>query len=239
MVILLAVIIICIAFLTEAVFGFGGGLIAVPLLSLFLGVQDAVTTVLIFQLGMGVLLLKSYKHIHWSHAWPLTIGLLVGTIVGTYGLATIDELLLTKILAVSILVFLVLPFVLKKSPTSKEKSSVVGVLSGVIGGWFQGIIGTGGPVFTMYLSAIAQDKYAFRATLIFVFFVTSIIRTGTSFSLGLFNQQVLTIASFALLPYFLVLFLGSKLHVKVKPEHFKTGVNIILLLAAISLFVKH
>lgn len=239
MIVLLAIIILCLAFVTEATFGFGGGLIAVPLLSLFLGVQDAVTTVLIFQFGMGVLLLKSYKNIDWAHACPLTIGLLAGTMIGTYGLATIDERILTKILAVSILLFLVLPYLLKKSASPKGRPGMIGVISGIVGGWFQGITGTGGPVFTMYLSIITQDKYAFRATLIFVFFITSIIRVITSFSFGLFTQSVLTIALFALAPYLAVLCIGSKLHVRVKPEHFRTGVNIILWFAAFSLiFIK-
>lgn len=239
MLIFLVIIIICAAFLTEAIFGFGGGLIAVPLLSLLLGVQDAVTTVLIFQLGMGFLLFSSYKNVDWHHAMPLTIGLLLGTTVGTYSLATIDETLLRKILAVSILLFLLLPFIVKKPSVPEKRSGIVGVLSGVFGGWFQGIIGTGGPVFTMYLSAIVQDKYAFRATLIFVFFITSLIRMGTSISLGLFNQQILTMTLFAFVPYLLALLLGSKLHVKVKTEHFRIGVNVVLFFAAISLFIKH
>lgn len=238
MIILAAVIIICVAFFTEAIFGFGGGLIAVPLLSLLFGVQDAVTTVLIFQLGMGVLLLRNGKHIDWFHAKPLLFGLIAGTIAGTFGLATIHPVLLARMLSLFILVFLTLPFVCRKSPVSHEKSRIVGVLSGMVGGLLQGMIGTGGPVFTMYLSTIAQNKYTFRMTLIFLFFITSILRMGTSFTLGLFNQQVLTIAAYALVPYALLLVAGSKCHERVAPRHFKTGIHLVLLLAAVSLLMK-
>lgn len=51
-----ATIIIALAFFGESIFGFGGGLIAIPLLSLLIGVKDAVTLVLIFQLLMGLMI---------------------------------------------------------------------------------------------------------------------------------------------------------------------------------------
>ena len=80
---LLVALIIAVAFLGEAIFGFGGGLISVPLLSLILNVKEAVTLVLIFQLRMGLLIFKSYKHITWKVAKPMTLGVIVGTILGT------------------------------------------------------------------------------------------------------------------------------------------------------------
>ncbi len=64
--IVLAILIISIAFLGESIFGFAGALISVPLLSLFLGVHDAVTLVLIFQLCTGLLIFKAYKHVNWK-----------------------------------------------------------------------------------------------------------------------------------------------------------------------------
>lgn len=236
MIVVLSAAIICIAFLTESVFGFGAGLIAIPLISLFLGVQNAVTTVLIFQLGMGILLVKSYKNVDWRHAFPLVAGLLLGTCLGMYGLATIDGPILTKILAIAIFAFLL--FSIFGKSFSLPKSNIMGVLCGVAGGWLQGLIGTGGPVFTMYLSGITKDRYIFRATLIFALFVTSLIRTGASFSLGLFNQQVLTIALWSAIPYVGAIFMGNKLHVKVDQKHFRIGVNILLFFVAISLLLK-
>jgi len=49
--ILIPVIVAC-AFFGEAIFGFGGGLISVPLISLLIGVKDAATLVLVFQFCM-------------------------------------------------------------------------------------------------------------------------------------------------------------------------------------------
>src|SRR5258708_33640020 len=72
---LLAAIIIAIAFFGESIFGFGGGLISIPLLSLLIGVKGAVTLVLIFQLLTGLLIWKSYKHIDWKSAKPMTLSI--------------------------------------------------------------------------------------------------------------------------------------------------------------------
>jgi uncharacterized membrane protein YfcA len=78
--IIAAVATTAISFLCESIFGFGGGLMSIPILTLLLGVRDGVTFVLLFQLLMGLLIFQSYKDIQWKVAIPMTVGLAVGTI---------------------------------------------------------------------------------------------------------------------------------------------------------------
>lgn len=229
-------LIIFLSFLGESIFGFGGGLISIPLLSLLIDVKDAVNVVLIFQFLMGLLIIKSYKDISWKIALSMTIGLIVGTLLGLYMLSIIPPQLLRKILAISIFIFLIKMVFLKGLVFGKDKKW--GLITGIIGGWFQGIIGTGGPIFTMYLTVVLQDKISFRATLIYLFFLTSVIRLLFSIPSGLISNNVFNL-TVPIIPFFLIaIYIGNHVHKKIDEKYYKYAVELILLFAAISLLIK-
>src|SRR3990167_2750372 len=234
----LPLLIICLSFFAESIFGFGGGLIAIPLLSLLMPVKDSVTIVLIFQLLMGLLIFKIYKLIDWKIALPMTFGLIFGTIFGTYSLASIDDIFLRKFLAISIFVFLIKSIFFNKFNLNKIKGKLTGVISGLIGGIFQGIIGTGGPVFTMYLADIISQKQVFRATLIYLFFTSSIIRVIASFKTELITKELISII-LPIIPIFLIaLYLGNHIHNKISQKYYDYAIRIILLFSSVSLLLK-
>lgn len=235
---LLAAIIIAAAFFGESIFGFGGGLISIPLLSLLIGVKDAVTLVLIFQLLMGLLIWKSYKHINWKSAKPMTVSIVTGTIVGTLLLSQASVVFLQLFLAISILLFLVKMIWFNGFTLGSQSNTGTATAAGLGGGLFQGLIGTGGPVLTMYLSVAIRQKVSLRATLIYLFFVTSVVRLGISIPKHLFTGRLLHLAV-AALPLFLVaIFVGQQLHSKVSDTYYKVGIYIVLGGSAVLLLGK-
>lgn len=230
-------VIILISFFCESIFGFGGGLISIPLLSLLLPVKSSVTLVLLFQLLIGILVIKTAKHTAWKTVSVMIVGLLLGTFVGTYSLAALSDILLRKILAASILVFLVRMVFFQKLTLPPGKKSIC-FFAGLFGGYFQGVIGTGGPVLTMYLLTAVPDKTQFRATLIFLFFVTSVVRFLLATGAKLITSELLGIA-LPLVPLFIgIVFLGQHFHRKVPDTYYRWGVYVILLFSSISLFLK-
>ena len=62
----LTAIIIAVAFFAQSLLGFGGGLLCIPLISLYMPIQDAVSLVMVFQFSMGLLIFKTYKDISWQ-----------------------------------------------------------------------------------------------------------------------------------------------------------------------------
>lgn len=236
--IVLAILIIFTAFLGEAVFGFGGGLVAIPLLSLFLGVRDAVTLVLIFQLCMGLLIFKIYREVNWKAAVMISGGLAVGTIVGTLFLSEANVIFLQVFLALAILVFLIKMVFLKGIVIKNAKSKTLAVGTGLSGGLFQGLIGIGGPILTMYLSVAESKKARFRATLIFLLFATSVLRVVISIPQQLFTPRIIELALFTL-PFFLIaIALGQILHNKINEKYYQVAIYLILLASASLLLVK-
>ncbi len=230
-------VIILIAFFCESIFGFGGGLISIPLTSIFLPVKDAVTLILFFQLLIGILVLKTAKDTNWRVVSIMLVGLLLGTALGTFSLKIASDAFLRKFLAVSVFVFLVKMVFFQKITVSAEKK-IYGFLAGLFGGYFQGIIGTGGPVLTMYLLTAVPDKVGFRATLIFLFFVTSIIRFAIAWGANLVTSSILNIALPLALPFVVVVFFGQHIHKKIPDTYFRYAVYVILLFSSVSLFLK-
>lgn len=236
---ILTISIITLAFFGESIFGFGGGLISIPLLSLLLGVKDAVTLVLIFQLFMGLLLFGCYKDVNWKQAIPMSIGLAFGTIIGTFMLASFSNTFLKYFLAISIFIFLIKMVFFNGFNFGSHKQKQYGVLAGLVGGWFQGIIGTGGPVFTMYLAVASPAKAVFRAALIYLFFATSIVRIGISIPKGLITQNIIHLALPAI-PFFLIaIMIGHFVHKKIDEVYYRYAIWAILFFSAISMLVKH
>lgn len=234
----LVVAIIAIAFFGESIFGFGGGLVAIPLLSLMLGVRDAVTLVLIFQLCMGLLIWKSYRQIDWKTAKPMTLALIVGTIIGTLLLSNASVTLLQLLLAFSIIVFLIKAIWFDGFTATHKRKVTSARIAGLGGGLFQGLIGTGGPVLTMYLAVASPRKLSLRATLIYLFFITSVVRLGISIPQHLFTDRIIQLALITL-PFFLAaILLGQKMHKKISGELYQQAIYLILAGAAIVLLSK-
>lgn len=233
-----AIAIISIAFFFESAFGFGGGLISIPLMSLIFGVKTAVTTVLVFQVLMGIMVAKTFRNIEWNKIILLSIVLIAGTIVGSYMLGMFNENVLRNILAVSILLFLVKNLVFKELAFKATNMPLSASIAGLIGGWFQGIIGAGGPPITMFLSSVIKDKKAFRASIIFVLFVINLIRLPTSYAGGLFTTPILKMSAIVA-PFFLIaIFLGHYAHLKIEESTYQKMISALLFVSAIMLFLK-
>jgi len=230
--------IITLAFLGEAMFGFAGGLIAVPLVSLLLGVKEAVILVLIFQVLMGLLLIRCYRDIAWKAVRQLGLGLVVGSVVGTVSLVMVEESILRLILAAFIFLYLAKTFFFNDLSFKKGSGGVLGGVAGALGGLFHGMIGTGGPPFVMFLSELKLEKIAFRATLILLLFACNVLRVIAYGSMGLFTGPILE-ASLPALPFFAVaLVAGHRIHHLISEKVYRYSVYTLLFVAAVSLTLK-
>lgn len=243
---LLIGLIVVLGFLAQSIFGFGGGLITVPLVSLVLGVKDTVTLILLFQFCTGLLIFKTRHTTAWKVALPITIGMLVGIPVGVYSLTVLSETLLRRFLAVFILLFLVrmqffpnLSFGPNRTLEGRfQQEFIFATLIGVAFGWVQGMLGSGGPIVVMYLLAVLPEKAAFRSTLIYLGFASQVVRVVASLSVGLITAPLLNLA-LPILPFFLIaIFAGQYLQHKIPENYYQIAVRLILFGSAISLLLK-
>jgi hypothetical protein len=226
-------LIIAAAFFGVSVFGFGGALLAIPLVSLFLGAKDAISLVLFFQICLGLLIVTSYRDINWRVGLLLTLGMLPGSIAGALLLSYVNEQFLLVFLAIATFAFVVQSIYFSGWKISESHTKILGAPFGFIGGLFHGFIGMGGPVLTMYASVALPEKAAVRATLIFVFFVSSVVRVFVSSLQGLFTPALFKLALMSLPFFLLAIVAGSFVHTRISERQYRVGLNVILVTSSL------
>lgn len=104
--IFISAIIIGFSFFVQSLLGFGGGLIGIPLLSLYMSVQDAVTIVLFFQTLMGFLIFKIHKQVEWNLIKKIAIASVIGLVIGFLFLHVLPERIMAALLVLTIVLHL-------------------------------------------------------------------------------------------------------------------------------------
>lgn len=234
---LLTVFVLTFAFFAQSLFGFGGGLIAIPILSLFMPVQDAVTLAGIFQISMGFLIFRTHKDTGWTHIRALLPATVIGVVLGILLLKYLDEDLIRLALAGYILLHLARTHT-KFDPLGKIIKAGGAHLAGFLGGTMNAMIGGGGPAFILYLKDKAAGSVEFRANITAILFLSNIPRLAGTLTAGLMSWNIVMTA-LIVYPFFLgALFLGQKLHKKIPQRRFFIAIEVLLSLTALSLMLK-
>ena len=200
--------------LAEAIYvllGFGAGLVAVGALALLLpDIRDVVVLLLLVNLPAELfVVLSSWRDIAWRRVAVLMVGVGLGIPVGAWLLGRAEPRVLLAILGG---ILLVVGIVFLLSPGQKSvrwprwAPAPVGVVSGVLTGLF----GTGGPPLVLYYQLGGSDKAAFRANLMAIFLLMTLVRVPTYGALGFVTAERLW-SSVLVLPAVVVgAFLGQR-----------------------------
>lgn len=231
---LLCGLILLVAQLIYATIGFGAGMFSIALLALILpDLAKPVVTLLLLTFITEVWVLTRA----WRQARPwLLLGLLpttaVGMWVGTQMLAGGDVGLLKRTLGVVVAAagawFLFRDGRSEPNPEPSCARNLIAVPFGFGAGVLAGLYGTGGPPVILLLKSYGLDKGAFRATLLWIFFLMSFMRGGAYLHAGLLTTDELH-AALWLLPFSLVgTALGMVAHGRLSERAFGRAVSILL-----------
>jgi uncharacterized protein len=185
-----AVLAIFIGALVQSTIGFGSALIAMPLLSAALGLQQATAVFGVLSLVMSVfVLLIDRRQILLRDTWRLTLAAILGVPVGLLVLRLAPEALVMRGLGV-ILIGYGLFGLFSARLTLRAADWVVwpfGFVSGILGGAYN----TNGPPLVVYGTLQGWDPRKFRATLQSVFFTSGIAIAAGHALAGMWTSQVL------------------------------------------------
>lgn len=226
---------ITVAFFVEGLTGFGGGMIAVPALTLIVGVKDAVFITLLYQLLMSTLLIKTYKHLPKYECRQLLVTSLVGALCGFGIWFALPVRVLELAMAITILAFVLLQ--LSTARIRQPKWS--GQFAGFVGGFLQASIGMGGPPLTMYLTSRGLDKFTFRATIIWALAIMNFMRlfASATFTPEYF-LRLLPSLPLATIGFVLAVALGSTLHARISEKFFRQIILLILTTSSILILTR-
>jgi uncharacterized membrane protein YfcA len=226
------------AYFIRGITGFGSGLIAVPLLALFLPLQFVVPVVLLLDFTASLVLGGlHFKHVQWNEVGVLVPFSLVGVALGTSLLVNLPQAPMLWALAGFVLVFAVRSVL--NLHGEKPVSRLWAIPASLTGGTVGGLFGTGGPPYVIYLAHRIRDKGAMRATLSALFFIEGLTRIVSFLIVGLLLTAKVWLAYVVALPLVLAaLTLGGRAHVGLEPAQMTRLVGALLLVSSVSLGFK-
>jgi len=234
--------VIVVAFAVRGGAGFGGGAVAVPLLSLVFPVQLTVPVVTVLNMlssiGHGIV---DWRKIAWQQIWRILPGSLLGVFIGIYLLSLIDPLPLAKALGAFVVLYAIYVLVFaNRTPVIPQRwllvaAGVISMTAGIIGSLFGG---AAGPVYVIYLNTVRLGKDAFRVTITTIMLFQGLTRIAGYAALGLYDTKVLTLLALAVPVMVLGSWLGARVVRRLNQELFNRAIAGVLLVSGAALLLK-
>ncbi len=230
---LLTIPVVFFAIFTQSLAGFGAGLIAMPLLIGLIGLETATPTFALLAQTSGLLLILHYRQqLNFRTVWRLLLMSFVGIPIGVWLSGVVQPDLAAFILGIITIGYAVYSLLGMSVPRlSQHWAFGFGFLSGLLGGGYN----MGGPPLVIYGTSQRWPPGEFRSNMPSVFFLSGFVTIASHFSQGNVTSEVLQYFALLLPVLFSAMFLGFYLDRYIKPEPFRRGVLVLLILLGISL----
>src|SRR6187200_1702082 len=182
----------------------GGGLpqVAIPVMAPFVGVEHAVVI-----MAIPGIVSNTWLAYHHREEYPRTRDLpslvwtgVVGAVLGTVALKSLDGRALSAVLVVVIVAYVVVVLVHPGFHLPARLTRVMSPPIGLGGGVLQGSTGISGPLLTTYLHGFQLLPKAYILSLAVLFGVGAVVQAVTLAVLGLYTGTWLIESLFILLP---------------------------------------
>lgn len=235
----LAVIVVAIAVGAFIKGATGGGLpqIAIPVMAVFLGVEHAVVIMAVPGMVANGLLVWSHRReaALTRHLPGMLAAGVVGSVVGTMLLKSLDGRVLSAVLAAVIITYIAIAVLRPGFTLPTRVTRVASAPVGLAAGGLQGATGISGPLLSTYLHGFGLPARAYVFSLASLFFVFSTVQAITLAGVGLYTPARLTESLLALLPILLALPLGVRAARHLSARTFQRVVLVLLAGSVVSL----
>lgn len=225
-----------VASLVRATFGFGEALIAMPLLTILLGLEVAAPLLALSSLTLGtIILVRDWRHLEWRGVWRLTLASLIGIPIGMALVDHVDRRVTLTVLAVVVIGFAG-SHLLDLRPVrlrSERAAWPFGFFAGILGGAYN----TSGPLMVMYGTLREWPRHQFRVMLQGCFMANGLLIALLHGWRGRYTPRVLLLFTASLLVVLATAPLGGWLSRRLHPESFVRLVYGLLLIVGCSLLV--
>lgn len=226
------IVVVTLSSLAQSIAGFGFGLLAVPLMTLMVSPHQAViVATLIGTVSTTTQAIIDREFCDWSMAKRLAIAAYLGMPIGLYVFVVVSESTMRFALG---LVVLVATVVLARGFSFTGRNRIMDWLMGAASGVLSTSTSTNGPPLVFLLQARGMEPHVFRATINTVFALSNIGAIALFASSGEVELAGLAAALISLPFLFLSLKVGYAIRPRVKVEHFKRLVLVLLLLSGLS-----
>ena len=225
-----------IAYVLQAITGFAGGILSMPIGIFTIGVSNAFIVLNVCGcLACGAIVLMNLKHIDWPEFWRIGIVTTIFLFVGIWIHSKLEFNLLIKIFGFVVLIIALQKLLVKKQ---HEYPKWALFLFLVLGGLTQGMFVAGGPFIALYALQTMKDKEKFRVTfsliLTFLYGVYAVIGILN----GDMTGEAMSITAGCIPLTILAVILGQKIEKHMSQQFFLQLTYWLLLLIGIILLFK-
>ncbi len=225
----------CIGFFMESIVGFGAGLVAYAILGFFMDVKQMILAALyigtLCSLHIALSDLKSFEKKNFFPKLPLCV---IGVIIGVFMFSSFSSQTLRIVLG-TLLIILAVKIIffehIKFPKIIKNKLLLIGGIS-------QGMFGMGGPFIVNALRSDFKDKSHLRTTMAVFFVFFNIIRFTQLQIHNELDWKLIGSIWWSIIPIFICIKLGHKVHLKISEEHLRKLIAIITVLSGIKFLIN-
>jgi hypothetical protein len=235
-IVLIAVVIGSVA---KAVTGMGLPLIAIPVASLFIDVNDAIVVIAFPNVLANVYLAGRERHSYReTRDLPtLAIAGVIGAVIGALLLVNISERPLVIAVIVAIVGYVVLFFAHPELRVEPARSRRLAPVVGGVAGLFQGAVGISGPIVGSWIHSYRLPRGAHIFSVTSLFFITGLAQLIVLIGSGELNGRVLA-TLLACVPVMAAIPIGTRLRNKVSVRGFDLAIVGMLVVSALALTLQ-
>ncbi len=223
----------------KAVTGMGLPLIAIPIASLFIDVEDAVVVIAFPNLLANAVLGSRERH-SWSETRDLptlAVAGVIGAVAGTLLLVRVPEEPLVIAVIVAIVGYVVLFFAHPELRVGPRRSRQLAPAVGGVAGMFQGAVGISGPIVGSWIHSYRLPRSAHILSVTSLFFITGLAQLVVLIGSGELSGRV-TATVLACIPVLASIPIGTRLRRSVSVRGFDLAIIGILIASALALTLQ-
>ena len=215
--------------LVGSTFGFGLGLISMPLLALIVDIKTATPLIAIVAITTAVFIFSgNWREVDFKSIWKIIVASVVGIPIGLFFLKGTGDSIMKAVLALMIILFSLHSLLGRIKITLKAEwpAYIFGFLSGILGGAYN----MGGPPLIIYGTMKKWPPSNFRAIMYSFFLPAGVFVVSSHYLAGLITEQVMHyyILSIPILIFTTVV--GGILNRRIPTEKFHGVIHVFLLL---------
>jgi uncharacterized membrane protein YfcA len=229
-------LVVVLAHLLQSITGFGAVVLTLSVLAFLFPVKFLVPVLVSVSLIQVVwFAVAGRRSIRWGHAKIILFFSLVGLPLGYL----VFRFLPAGVLKIAVGAFVVLVAVanLTGMRINIRIPRLCYYLLNLLGGFFQGALGAGGPLLIIYAGLTIEDKAAFRATLAIVWIALNSILCTIYLATGGFTESMLPLVGLGIACMVLGTVLGMRVHARIPQKPFRMLVYMILLISGLALLL--
>lgn len=225
----------------QGVTGFGSNVLALPFVTLLIGLEHAVPLLVVQGWVLAILMVaEARRHIDWGEYGRIVVLAAVGLPVGLWLAHTLPEHELRWALVVFMGVVGIQGLVRESRASSGGRADETGRGKAPLwlrflvplGGIMQGAFGTGGPLIVVYADRALPGKTVFRATLSMLWLTLNTILVVTFIASGRVGHEQLGLNLICLPATLAGMWIGTHTHYRLDEHVFRQSVYGVLVLAA-------